>query len=212
MAGYVPHPSMPVGTLRPYDITLLLALGAILELLSRLLLLNFKRKPTSVRQRELALKALAIRVKKSRDLGPPAFVETSKLERQQLAEEKAMTDLAEQRRKTLERIERMVKNAGMALNFIVFLLWYGVPVMEFSGHRIYVPDVVLTNQESQQAAISAFEACLFPLSYIGMGVKISKWGMVNPRSSTGALLVLWSAQVTVGKIMDGIDVLLLSQQ
>jgi hypothetical protein len=209
VAGYVPHPTMPVGTLRPNDIVLLLTLGAIVELLTRLILLVCKRKPTSIRKREAALKVLGARIKKSRALGPPAFVETSKLERQELKEIKALADLAEQRRKKSEVYERLVKNASLVLNLLVFAIYYGIPVMEFSGHRIHAPDVVLTQQESQEAAISAFEACLFPLDYVGMGVKISKWGMVNPRASTGALLVLWSAQMTVGKIMDGIDALVM---
>mmetsp|Transcript_13699 Transcript_13699/g.22003 ORF Transcript_13699/g.22003 Transcript_13699/m.22003 type:complete len:209 (-) Transcript_13699:134-760(-) len=205
--GYVPHPAMPVGTLRPNDIVLLLAIGAGFELVTRLVLIFFKRKPDSIRKREVALKALDKRVKKSRAMGPKAFVETSKLERQQLAEEKALAENAETRRKTLERYERLAKNMGMFLNLIVFLLWYGIPIMEFSGDRILSPDVVLTKTESQEAAISAFEACLFPLSYVGMGLKISKWGMVNPRASTGALLILWSAQQTIGKLMDGVDAL-----
>jgi hypothetical protein len=199
---------MPVGTLRPYDIILLLAIGATYELAHRIFLIFFKRKPTAIRNRETALKALDKRVKKSRTLGPQAFVETSKLERQQLAEEKALADLAEERRHSLERYERMTKNMSMALNLIIFIVWYGVPIMEFSGERIHSPDVVMTQTESQEAAISAFEACLFPLSYIGVGIKISKWGMVNnPRASTGALLVLWSAQMTVGKLMEGVEAL-----
>lgn len=209
VSGYVPHPAMPVGTLRPTDIALLLALGAIVELVTRLALLAFKRKPTSIRKREAALKVLGIRVKKSRALGPPAFVETSKLERQELKEQKALIELAEKRRAKVERYEKLVKRGTMALNIIVFAIYYGIPLMEFSGHRLHPEDIVLTQQESQEAAISAFEACLFPLSYVGMGVKISKWGMVNPRASTGALLVLWSAEMTVGKIMDGIDALLM---
>ncbi|KAG7359856.1 hypothetical protein IV203_034954 [Nitzschia inconspicua] len=209
VAGYVPHPTMPVGTLRPTDMVLMLVLGAIVELTTRLILLVFKRKPTSIRKREAALKVLGRRVKKSRALGPPAFVETSKLERQELKEQRALVELAEKRRAKLQRYERFVKNAGMALNLIVFAIYYGIPMMEFSGHRVHPGEVVLTQQESQEAAISAFEACLFPLSYVGMGVKISKWGMVNPRASTGALLVLWSAQMTVGKIMDGIDALVM---
>jgi hypothetical protein len=205
--GYVPHPPMPVGTLRPNDIILLLGLGACFEFVTRIVLFLFKRKPTSIRQREMALKILDKKVKKSRALGPPAFVETSKLERQQLAEQRALAETAEKRRKTFERVERLAKNISMALNVAVFVMWYGVPIMEFSGERIVSPDVVMTQTESQEAAISAFEACLFPFSYVGVGLKISKWGMVNPRASTGALLVLWSAQQTVGKIMDGVDAL-----
>jgi hypothetical protein len=207
--GYVPHPTMPVGHLRPNDIMLLLSFGAILEFTTRVFLLLFiKRKPSSTKKREVALKALSRRVKKSCALGPPAFVETSKLERQEMAEEKALAELAEKRRKTTEKWQKHVKNAFMVLNLIIFLIHYGIPMMEFSGHRI-APEEILTPMESQEAAISTFEACLFPLSYVGIGIKVSKWGMVNPRASTGALLVFWSAQVTVGQIMDGIDALCL---
>lgn len=198
---------MPVGTLRPYDIVLLLAIGAGFELVTRVVLIGLKRKPEAVRRREYALKDLERRVKRSRDLGPPAFVETSKLERQQLAEEKALGEAADVRGRTLERYERLTRNMGMALSATVFAVWYGVPVMEFSGDRIVSLDKVLSTTEGQEAAIAAFETCLFPLSYIGMGLKVSKWGMLNPRASSGALLVVWAAQMTVGKIMDGVEAL-----
>lgn len=48
---------------------------------------------------------------------------------------------------------------------------------------------------------------LFPLSFVGVGFKMSKWGMVHDvvDSSIGALVVLWSAQVTAGKLMDALD-------
>ena len=65
---------MPVGTVRPYDILILLAIGAIFEFATRILLLFYKRKPDSIRKREYALKVLEQRVKKSRALGPPSFV------------------------------------------------------------------------------------------------------------------------------------------
>ncbi|OEU17452.1 hypothetical protein FRACYDRAFT_237870 [Fragilariopsis cylindrus CCMP1102] len=205
--GLIPHNLMPVGTVRPYDILILLAIGAIFESATRILLLFYKRKPDSIRKREYALKVLEQRVKKSRALGPPSFVETSKLERQMLAEEKKLTELAEKRTVKLEQNEKLIKNLGYAFNIIVLFCWYGVPVMEFSGERILSPDMILSQKESQNAAISAFDAYLFPLSYLGIGVKISKLGLANPRSSTGALLVVWAAQTTVGKIMDGVEAL-----
>jgi hypothetical protein len=205
--GLIPHNLMPVGTVRPYDILILLAIGATFEFATRILLLFYKRKPDSIRKREYALKVLEKRVKKSRALGPPSFVETSKLERQLLAEEKKLTELAEKRTVKLEQNEKLIKNLGYALNIIVLFCWYGVPVMEFSGERILSPDMILSRKESQDAAISAFDSYLFPLSYLGIGVKISKLGLANPRSSTGALLVVWAAQTTVGKIMDGVEAL-----
>ena len=133
-------------------------------------------------------------------------METSKLERQELAKEKELAEMAKKQRKAMEKWQKLLKNAFLCLNLVIFWMYYGIPMMEFSGHRI-TPEEILTPVESQEAAILAFEACLFPLSYFGIDIKISKWGMVNPRASTGALLVFWSAQATVGQIMDGIDAL-----
>lgn len=198
---------MPIGAVRPYDIIILLVIGAAIELFTRLSLVSYRRKPNSIRQREYAQRDLEKRVKKSRALGPHAFVETSKLERKMLGEEKKLSDLAEKRKKALEKNEKLMGRVGMALNFIVFLCWYGVPVMEFSADRILSPDSLLSRTESAEAAISAFNSYLFPLTYLGMGVRVSKWGLANPQASTGALLVVWAAQTTVGKILDGVEAL-----
>lgn len=205
----VPHPAMPIGTIRPHDIFLLLVTGAAYEFVVRLVQLSVKRKPTSVKQRDVALKGLELRVKKSRAIGPSAFVETSKLERQLLAEEKALAELAEQRQARSAQCQKWTRNAGYIFSLLVFVLWYGVPVLEFSADRIFAPGAVLTQIERQEAAVASFETFLFPLSYIGMGLKVSKWGIVNPRASAGALLVVWSAQMTVGKIMEGVEALCL---
>lgn len=205
--GYIPHPEMPIGAVRPYDILILLAIGATFELATRLSLVSYKRKPASIRKREYDLKDLEKRVIKSRALGPHAFVETSKLERQLLAEQKKLSDISETRKKDLEKNEKMVKNMSMALNFVVFLCWYGVPVMEFAGHRVLTPGVLLSRKESAEAAISAFSSYLFPLNFLGMGVRVSKLGLANPKASTGALLVVWAAQMTVGQILDGVEAL-----
>ena len=58
---------------------------------------------------------------------------------------------------------------------------------------------------------SFFKALLFPVSYVGIGTKIAKWG-IDPEvatSSIGALVVMWSAQVTTGKLMDAVDAYIL---
>ena len=198
---------MPIGTIRPYDIMILLAIGATFELVTRISLLPYKRKPDSVRQREYALKDLEKRVKKSRALGPHAFVETSKLERQLLAEQKKLNDLAETRQKKLEQNEKFIGKIGMLVNLVVFLCWYGVPVMEFSGDRTLTPDVLLSRTESAEAAVSAFQSQMFPLNFLGLGIRLSKLGLANPQASVGALLVAWASQTFVGKMMDGVEAL-----
>jgi hypothetical protein len=68
---------------------------------------------------------------------------------------------------------------------------------------------VMTEAEGKDAAMAAFKTFLFPLSYVGVGIKLSQFGLTNPHSSLGALLVFWSAQMTVAKIMDGVEALML---
>jgi hypothetical protein len=90
----------------------------------------------------------------------------------------------------------------MQLSFLIFILYYGVTILTVeSGEE-------LDGAMGEYAAASSFfKKMLFPISYVGLGNKISKWGM-DPeiaQASIGALMVLWSAQVTAGKIMDAVD-------
>ena len=187
---YIPHPTLPVGHLRTYDTVVLLAFGAISEFVGRCVLIVQKRKPTAVRKREAALKDLERLVVKKRALGPSAFVETSKLERQQLAEEKALGVLKEERQTKLKKLEKSARNINMMLTFLIFILWFGIPILEFSAHRLNIPvGDLLSLEESQDIAISAFKSFLFPISSVGMGIKISRLGLPSPLSSCGALLV-----------------------
>ena len=207
--AYIPHPQVPLGNFRPNDMFLLLAMGGLYVLLMRFVLIAFKAKPSKLIKREKAYKRLQAKVTQSRNKGPSAFVETSKLERQQLSEEKALADMSEQRQASLAKAEKIVKNMNRVLSLLVFLAWYGIPIMEFEAHRVMTSaqDVILSLEEGQELATSAYKAFLFPLSVIGVGIKFSKWGLANPHSSSGALLVFWSAQATVSKIMDGVDAL-----
>jgi len=205
---FVPHPEIPLGSFRSTDILVLLVAGAISELVSRTILWRHKSKPKSIKIRELKLKELERRVKKSRDQGPQAFVETSKLERQQLAEEKALAGLAEMRKANLGYWESLLKKLSLGLSVFIFIAFYGVPVLEFSSQRVMPRGGdILSTEEAVLLAESSMSAFLFPLSVIGVGMKVSKWGLPNPKSSIGALVVFWSAQTVVGKIADGIEAL-----
>lgn len=205
--GFIPHPPIPLSALRPNDIFLLLGLGALWELLVRFVLLRYRAKPRALIQRELALKALGKQVKKFRDKGPSAFVETSKLERQLLAGEKAMADTTEKRKAALAKVEKGAKNANMVMSALVFLLWYSIPILEFQAHRIVDTVEVFSEEEGQAMVDSAHKAFLFPLSVVGIGLKIAKFGLENPQSTSGALVAFWSAQTMVSKIFDAIDAL-----
>lgn len=113
--GYIPRPDLPIGSVRPTDMLVLLVAGAVWEVIMRSLLWKHKSKPTSIRIRERKLKELEKRVRKSRDLGPSAFVETSKLERLQLAEEKALATLAEERQAALAAWNKLSRNLNLGI-------------------------------------------------------------------------------------------------
>lgn len=207
--GYIPHPPIPLGTIRPYDIIVLLTVGAMYQVVARTILMTLRRKPTSVRKQEVALKKLEQQVVVSRSRGPSHFVETSKLERQQLAESKVLSSMSELRQQNIDRYHKVTKYTGWALSLLVFVLWYQVPIIEFSSDHVFHPNRVLSQTERHDLAVSSYDSFLFPLSYVGVGVRVSKWGLANPRTSIGALLVVWSAQVTVDQVMDGIEALML---
>lgn len=205
--GIIPHPPIPLSSLRPNDIFLLLGLGAIWELVVRGVLFRYRAKPRKLIERELNLKALTVEVRVMRNKGPSAFVETSKLERQLLAEEKAMEVTREKRKLELEQAEKFAKNANMAISALVFLLWYSIPILEFQAHRIANLNEVYSEEEGKAMVASAHKAFLFPLSVVGIGLKIAKLGLANPQSSSGALVAFWSAQTVVSKLFDAVDAL-----
>jgi hypothetical protein len=187
----------------------LLVTGAIWEVILRVILWGHKAKPKSIKIREFKLKELDRRVKKSRNAGVPAFVETSKLERQQLAEEKDLARLTEERRANLTAWESLSKKLNIGMSVMLMFAYYGVPLLEFSAERVIpLPGEILTTEEAKIIAESTMNSFLFPLSLVGAAMKVSKLGLANPKSSIGALVVFWSAQTTVGKIIDGIEALL----
>jgi hypothetical protein len=99
-----PHPPVLISQIRVYDIWLLLAIGGLWELICRILLFWIKRKPFGLLVREQELYRLQQKTAEKRKLGPPAFVETSKLERQVLVIEKELGGIQERRKKYAYRL------------------------------------------------------------------------------------------------------------
>jgi hypothetical protein len=94
-----PHPPVLLSQIRVHDIWFLLAIGGLWELICRSILLIIKHKPFRLLVREQELFRLQQKTADKRKLGPPAFVETSKLERQVLAIEKELAGIQEGRKK-----------------------------------------------------------------------------------------------------------------
>ena len=94
---------------------------------------------------------------------------------------------------------------NMQIAFVVFVLYYGVAVLTLDDTATNIPDNAYAD------AAPFLKRMLFPISYVGMGVRLSRWGMAAEQAETsiGALVVMWSAQATLGKIMDAVDALML---
>ena len=208
------HPTLPLGSIRPMDIYLLLGLGAIFEFLGRIIILFATKKTSTILQKEKELRLLTKKVYQKRQLGPSAFVETSKLERQLLTLEKSLSDMKEKRKSNVVTIEKYIKHLSTIITFCIFLMYYSIPIIEFDGYEVASRNgaiVVNDVTEANVAAVSFAQSFLFPIGYVGIGVKISRWGLNNPKASIGALMVFWSSQVLVRQLMDGIDVLILGK-
>ena len=103
-------------------------------------------------------------------------------------------------RRSGDNVEKQLLRYGnIQVAALIFVLYYGVPMFT-------IETGMDMNLDDFQDPGLFFKRALFPITYVGMGQKISKWGIgASAESSVGALMVLWSAQVTVGKLFDAID-------
>jgi hypothetical protein len=200
----IPHQAIPLLEIRPFDIWFLLALGAIVEVLSRGLSYMTKSKSSIERTLEQQLVQLNFETAQKRRLGPSAFVETSKLERQVLSKEKELAKLVLTRKAKMEQMAKYVKNGSLVFYAIIVIVYYSLPVLKIDGLQLN-GDVSLIEEDR---ALRFLQGFLFPLSYVGLGMRVARFGL--PKTGVGALVVLWSSQVTLGKLIDGIEALMLT--
>lgn len=202
----IPHPTIPVLEIRPIDMVVLLIGGAVLEVLTKALLISGRKKSSTQKALEKELLLLQFETAKKRRLGPPAFVETSKLERKCLQKEKEIATLQEARTARTQVYQKLVKNVSLTVYLLIFILYYGIPMVSLDGNQVDSDDLASTSEERARGFLNGL---LFPISYIGIGVKIAKIGFPSEQVGIGALVVLWSSQATVGKLLDVVEAVLL---
>lgn len=152
------------------------------------------------------LATLRYEAAKKRALGPSAFVETSKLERAALATEKELEKLKSGREERSARTAKLIKKCNLATNAIVMLMYYGVAMLAIDGSRI-IDENIASNDEiisDVERASSFWKGLFFPLTYHGMGYKISQYGIESGMraSCVGALAVFWAARTTSGEVFE----------
>ncbi len=211
----VPHVQIPLHSIRPSDITFLLVVGTITELLQRLILRSTKVRSKSERNLREKLRILRYETNQKRALGPSAFVETAKLERKVLASEKELSTMEEKKKAKVQKMEKALKYVNYALTLVIFAFYYGVAMITVDGLKVslenpeLVKGVVASGDGAEDAAHAAalMKGVLFPISYIGLGMKLSRFGLASKYGSVGALVVYWSAQVMTGKVYECLEAL-----
>lgn len=200
---------VPILEIRTFDVWVLLLAGAVMEVVTKSLSIGVKVKSSGERSAEAQLEILNVETTKKRRLGPSAFVETSKLERKVLAKEKEIAEMAELRKKRTDNVAKWVKRFSFTIYALVFAFYYGHCILSIDGTRVGDEETILmSNDEEKERAISFLQGFLFPVSYIGVGMRVARLGL--PAPGFGPLLVLWSAQVTIGNLMDGCEFLIYS--
>mmetsp|Transcript_18966 Transcript_18966/g.28115 ORF Transcript_18966/g.28115 Transcript_18966/m.28115 type:complete len:202 (+) Transcript_18966:130-735(+) len=198
---------IPILEIRTFDIWVLLLVGTVMEVLTKSLYIGVKLKSSAERSAEAQMHVLNDELAKKRRLGPSAFVETSKLERKVLAKEKQISEMVDARKRRTEKIAKFVKQFSFTIYAVVFAFYYGHSILSIDGTRVGdETTIVMSNDEEKGRAIGFLQGFLFPLSYIGLGMRVARFGLPTP--GFGPLLVLWGAQVTVGNLMDGFEFLI----
>jgi len=214
----IPNVPIPISTIRPNDILLLLTIGTLSEITFRALLRSSKNRSPKEFDLRQTLKQLRLETARARKLGPSAFVETSKLERKVLAVEKDLASVQEGRVESGKKVKKLVTNLGRLLNVILFFSYYGIPLLNVDGFRLTLDHSAMATEQFRgegeeemdlAMAGSYLNGVLFPLSYVGFGMRLSRFGIHDKASSVAALIVYWSAQVMVGKTYECVETLML---
>jgi hypothetical protein len=200
-ATIIPHPPIIWEHVRTLDLLFLLSLGAASEMVFRGIVLLIKKKPSALVAKENNYAKLQYNTDRLRKLGPSAFVECSKSERQLLALDKELQQLYQQRQIQREKVVKVFSYARNFLSVIVFLLYRGVAVLSFSGF----------GEPGSLESKSILVPMLFPISVVGLGFKISKWGLEETAMGDGisALIPLWAGATFVTQLFDGVEHLIL---
>lgn len=204
---FLPHPSViPYTIVHSSDIALLLAFGFIYEIAICLYRHSNERRTSHERKVKIHLAALRYEAAKKRALGPAAFVETSKLERAVLATVKEVAKLKAAREARIARSTKLIKKCNLLTNVVVMLMYFGVALLAIDGSRI-IDENISSNDEiisDVERAASFWKGLFFPLTYHGMGYKISQFGIESGMrtSCVGALAVFWAARTTSGQFFE----------
>jgi hypothetical protein len=212
----IPHTAIPISSIRPNDILLLLVLGCTTEVIFRSLRRNAKKHSSESSSQRQSLSQLRMEVNELKKKGPSTFVETSKLERKVLGLEKFLKEGEDLRKSNVAKMDKVLKRVGIFLNLVIFLVYYGIPLLTIDGLRIPIvnPNLVAGLEDSHGgggledtvdvAHASMFmKGVMFPLSYVGIGMRISKIGLGEIKHcATGALVIFWSAQVMTEKVFE----------
>lgn len=197
--------TLPLSALRPNDILLMLALGGGYEILTCVTQMRTRAPSRNERTLRSELHRLRFETVKKRSLGPSAFVETAKLERQILANEKELASHDSGRSERLGRIRSVLKKVSTVVQVTIFLVYFGIPLLSIDGTRIpavHTPggDIVM----AEDAANACLRGICFPFC---VWLKLSAVGLAERASSVGALVVFWSAQVTIRMVLECVEVL-----
>jgi len=203
---FLPHPSIPYTIVHSTDIALLLAFGFVYEIATGLYRHKNESRTSRERKVNIHLATLRYEAAKKRALGPSAFVETSKLERAVLATEKELVKLKKEREARSARTAKLIKKFNLVTNITVMLMYYGVAMLAIDGSRI-IDENIGSNDEiisDVERASSFWKGLFFPLTYHGMGYKISQYGIESGMraSCVGALAVFWAARTTSGELFE----------
>lgn len=210
----LPHPTIPLHSIRPTDVGFILFLAASVEGVFRTWL-SWQTHRSATKMAPLVQRTSALRlvVAQKRALGPSAFVETSKLERVLLSEEMELERRKEQRASARERTRAWHEKCTRIVTVLVFVVYWGLPLLSSSS--------LFLEEEQESSSSSSLREMLFPLPYTGIGFRLSQWGMESSSiigensissgsSGLGALVVFWAGQVTAGELIDGVLALVVS--
>mmetsp|Transcript_32425 Transcript_32425/g.37536 ORF Transcript_32425/g.37536 Transcript_32425/m.37536 type:complete len:204 (-) Transcript_32425:100-711(-) len=191
---------IPLQTINPIDILFLLVLGVTFEFISHVASKIYShngRSTSSLRggseqQLRQELFRLKIVTAQSKERGPGAFVETSKLERAVLSKSREIKVLREHKTTRAAKAVLITTKARRAVWCGVFLCYYSIPIITTFEYTIGDDD------GTSASSWNHWKSMMFPMSFLSLGLRISSIGL---NGGVGALLAFWSGGTLMEKVL-----------
>merc|ERR1711939_130634 len=111
---------------------------------------------------------------------------------------------------SVTRVKKITRNVNIIVNIVVFTFYYTVSLLSIRKNlstNVDDSQIKLYSNSGGEGTREAklYNALLFPISYLGIGMKFARFGLEDKGTNISALEVFWSGKLLAEKVIDCVE-------